>query len=141
MSQDEKLNPKQELFCKLYASDREFFGNGTDSYIEAYDIDITKKGAYMAAAASASRLLKNVKVLARIDQLLDNSVLNDQHVDKQLGFWITQKASPQASVAAIREYNKLKSRILDKSEVTHKFEDMDDEQLERAIKAREDRIS
>ena len=39
-----KLTPQQELFCQLYAGDREFFGNGVQSYIEAYKVDTTKKG-------------------------------------------------------------------------------------------------
>lgn len=39
-----KLTPKQLLFCRLYASDREFFGNGVQSYIEAYHINPTAPG-------------------------------------------------------------------------------------------------
>jgi hypothetical protein len=37
MASANKLNPKQEQFCQLYASDREFFGNGVESYIEVYE--------------------------------------------------------------------------------------------------------
>ena len=33
---DNKLSPQQERFCNLFASDQEFFGNGVQSYIEAY---------------------------------------------------------------------------------------------------------
>jgi phage terminase small subunit len=111
------LTPKQEKFCQLYASDREFFGNGTQSYIEAYDVNMSRPGAYKSAMASASRLLSNVKILQRIDELMEIT-LNDAHVDKQLGFWITQKASPQASVAAIKEYNALKQRVVKKIDAT-----------------------
>ena len=39
-----KLTPQQELFCQLYAGDREFFGNGVQSYIEAYNVDTSKPG-------------------------------------------------------------------------------------------------
>ena len=60
---EKNLNPKQELFCQLYATEREFFGNGVDSYVEAYDVDLSKKNAYKSAAASASRLLKNVNII------------------------------------------------------------------------------
>jgi hypothetical protein len=39
-TENPKLNPKQELFCELYATDREFFGNGVQSSIEAYDVSV-----------------------------------------------------------------------------------------------------
>lgn len=136
-----KLNPKQELFCQLYSSDQEFFANGTQAYIEAYDIDTSKKGAYEGARVSASKLLTNTNILKRINELLELRGLNDPFVDKQLEFLITQNADMKTKISAIKEYNKLKSRILEKSEVTHKFEDMTDEQLEAAIKARENRVS
>lgn len=138
-----KLNMKQERFCQLYASDREFFGNGVESYIEAYAPDRKDKNWYQTAAAAASRLLKNVKVMDRINEILEESGLNDAFVDKQLMFIIKQHADFKSKIAAIREYNKLKARIKDKieTEVTHKFEDMTDEQLDAAIKARENRIS
>lgn len=112
-----KLNPQQELFCKLYASDREFFGNGTQAYIEAYNVNTSDPRAYNSARSAAGRLLTNVAILARINEYLEDLVLNDSHVDKQLGFWITQKESPQASVAAIKEYNALKHRITKKLEI------------------------
>lgn len=137
----EKLNPKQELFCQLYSSDQEFFANGTQAYMEAYDIDTSKKGAYEGARVNASKLLTNTNILKRINELLELRGLNDPFVDKQLEFLITQNADLKTKVSAIKEYNKLKSRILEKAEITHKFEEMTDEQLEAAIKAREDRVS
>lgn len=135
------LNPRQELFCELYTSADEFFANGTQSYIEAYDIDLTEKNAYQTAAAAASRLLKNVKVLNHINKLLEFRGLNNGFVDKQLEFLVTQNAELGTKLAAIKEYNKLKERVFDRTEVVHKFKDMSDEELERAIKAREDRLS
>jgi len=116
--ENENLNAKQELFCKLFATDREFFANGTQSYIEAYDINIEKKGAYNGARASASQLLTNTNILKRIDELLELDVLNDQTVDRELSFVIVQKVDFGAKVAAIREYNKLKARITDKIDHT-----------------------
>lgn len=138
---DKKLNPKQELFCKLYATNKEFFANGVQSYIEAYDPDTSKKDWYKTACASASQLLSNIKVLNRINELLELRGLNDTFIDKQLEFLITQNTELRTKLSAIQEYNKLKQRILDKQEVTHKYEDMDDDQLEKAIKATEARIS
>lgn len=113
----EKLNPKQELFCTLYATDREFFGNGTQAYIEAYDPPRQSKNWYLAARTSASELLTKPNILKRINELLEESGLNDVHVDKQLAFLITQNADFKSKVAAIKEYNSLKSRIIKKSEV------------------------
>lgn len=121
---DKKLTPKQELFCQLYASDKEFFGNGVQSYIEAYEIDLSKRGAYKSAASSAYNLLINTDILKRIDQLLEVNGLNDQAVDKELAFVIMQKADLSAKTAAIREYNKLKARVINKHDHTTNGKDL-----------------
>ncbi len=113
-----ELTPKQEMFCQLYATDREFFGNGVQSYMEAYDPDQSKPNWYKSAQASASRLLSNVIICNRIAELLEDGGLNDQYVDKQLLFLITQFDNPNAKITAIKEYNKLKQRITDKKDVT-----------------------
>lgn len=111
--QDEsKLKPKQERFCQLYVS-KEFFGNGVQSYMEAYGIS---KDGYNAARVSASELLTKPNICARINELLDASGLNDEFVDKQLLIMITQNADFSSKISAIREYNKLKQRIIDKVE-------------------------
>ena len=104
------LNPQQLDFCKLFASDREFFGNGTQSYIEAYN---PKKVGnwYKSAMASASRLLSNVKILDEINRLLELRGLNNSFVDKQLELLVTQNADYGSKIAAIREYNKMKKRV------------------------------
>lgn len=107
-----ELNLKQVKFCELYASDVEFFGNGTQAYIEAYDIDITKsKGVYAAARSSAHNLLTNPNILTKINELLESATLNDEFVDKQIAFLITQNADFGAKMSAIKEYNQLKKRI------------------------------
>lgn len=114
----EKLNPRQEEFCQLYASDREFFGNGVQTYVEVYDIDQSKRGWYKVACAAASRLLSNVKISARINEILEEGGLNDRFVDKQLTFLITQHADFTNKLGALREYNKLKQRITEKVDHT-----------------------
>ena len=134
-----KLNPKQELFCKLYASDKEFFGNGVQAYIEAYKPDKTKKNWYQTARSVASELLTNPNILSRIVEILDFTV-NNQVVDRELGFLILQRNDYSAKVAAIREYNKLKQRITDKVEVKTKctcLSDMFTEIEERNRKSKE----
>lgn len=116
MPDDRELTEKEEAFCQLYARTRETFGNGVQSYIEAYDISTNTPGAYEAAMSAASRLLMDVKVLSRIQELLSDVVVNDTIVDAQTAFWIMQKAHPMASIAAIREYNKVKKRVDDKTD-------------------------
>lgn len=110
------LTIEQSEFCNLYVT-KEFFGNGTEAYIEAYSIDLTKKGAYESARSGASRLLTKDNILKRINELLDNEGLNNGFVDKQLLFILTQNADFGAKIQAIKEYNKLRQRITDKIEV------------------------
>lgn len=116
----ESLNLKQEEFCRLYATEREFFGNGVESYMEVYDIDTSKPNWYKSACAAASRLLSNVKVAERINEILEEQGLNDNFVDKQLKFLITQHAEFGSKLGAIKEYNKLKQRITEKIDHTTK---------------------
>ena len=106
-----ELSLEQEEFCKNFASEREFFGNGVQSYIDAYGIDVSKKGQYDVAKAAAYTLLTKVYINARITELLESGGLNDANVDKQLGLVINQNAELGNKVAAIREYNKLKKRV------------------------------
>lgn len=110
------LTPKQEKFCFFYATDREFFGNGVQSYIEAYEPETSKPNWYKVACAAASRLLSNVKVFTRINELLEETGFNEVSVDKQLSFLIHQQSDFQAKLGAIKEFNKLKQRIIDKSD-------------------------
>lgn len=106
------LNPNQERFCQLYVS-KEFFANGTEAYAEAYDIKLTAEN-YNSCKTCAWRLLTNVDVCKRINNLLDLSGMNDEYVDKQLLFVITQNADLHAKMKAIDSYNKLKARISDR---------------------------
>lgn len=69
---EQNLNQNQEAFCQLFVkSDKEFFGNGVQCYLDVYDIDTKQKSRYKTACSAASRLLNNVKVIARINQLLE----------------------------------------------------------------------
>ena len=52
-----------------------------------------------------------------MNKLLDDMGLNDAHVDKQLAFLITQNAELSVKMSAIREFNKLRQRIVEKSKV------------------------
>lgn len=113
---EEVLTPKQELFCVLYASDREFFGNGVQSYLEAFDPPRKNPNWYDIACVDASRLLSNAKIYSKINVLLENCGFNDVAVDKQLSALIAQHADKPTKLGAIKEYNKLKARIKEKEE-------------------------
>lgn len=110
-----RLNELQDKFCQLYAYS-EWRGNGVQSYAEAYDIDLTEKGAYASAKAAASRLLTNGNVLSYIRQLYECVDLNDTVVDNELAFVIKQNADFGSKVAAIKEYNALKNRVKTKTD-------------------------
>ncbi len=113
-----KLTPQQALFCELYASDREFFGNGVQSYVEAYNVDTTKPGWYNTAKSGASENLTKPYILERIEEIFEAHGLNDTFVDKQLEKLICQDADFKTKLGAIQEYNKMKGRITNKQEIS-----------------------
>jgi len=121
----QKLTPKQELFCKLFASDREYFGNGVQSYIEAYDIDLKKRGAYDTAKSQANRMLTKHYILDRIAELMEECGFTNVAVDKELSFLIKQDSDYKTKLGAIREFNKLKQRIIEKVDATSQGEKID----------------
>lgn len=108
-------NEHQVKFCHLYAYS-EKRGNGVLCYAEAYDIDLNEPGAYNSARAAASRLLTNGSILSYIRYLYESSDLSDDVVDNELAFVIKQNADFGSKVAAIKEYNQLKQRIIKKIE-------------------------
>lgn len=114
---DNRWTPLQELFCKTYTS-KEFFGNWVQTYIEVYKPDQTKKGWYWVACASASQILSNIKVCIRINELLEENWFNNEFVDKQHLFLITQHADLGVKARMIDSYNKLKGRIIEKVDHT-----------------------
>ena len=117
-------NIKWEEFCNVYVSETEFFGNGVNSYVEVYKPE--KVGNwYKSAQGSASRLLSKAIIIDRINELLQIQGLNDMAVDKQLAFVIAQYSDLTNKVAAIKEYNKLKQRITDKSEAVIKLDGLE----------------
>ena len=113
------LTLQQEEFCKFYTNsesiDRELFGNGVQSYLEVYGEDYQKKYRrpmkYEVALALASRMLTKVKVIDRINKLLEEGGFNDQNVDRQHLFLINQHADLRTKMQAIKEYNAVKKRV------------------------------
>ena len=107
----EKLNEKQDKFCKLYVSDREFYGNWVQCYIEVYKPDESKPNWYKTSCQSASKLLSNPKVTRRIAELLEKDWLNDSNVSKQLLFLINQFSDFNTKLSAIRHFDNLNAKI------------------------------
>ena len=130
IKKEKKLTLKERAFCELYASDREFFGNGVQSYIEAYNPK-KNKNWYQSARRSASDLLTKPHICFHINKILELSGLNDCFVDKQLEYLITQYADNRAKIIAIQEYNKLRARITEKHK--HEFDGVDTATLEREV--------
>ena len=132
-----RLTPQHETFCQLYASDKEFLGNGVQSYIEAFDVTVGKGDgcqSYEYCRYRAHQLLTQANILKRINEIYEAGGLNDAHVDKQLEFLITQNAEFNPKVRAIQEYNKLKKRTVETVQHMHAFTDiknMSDEELAR----------
>lgn len=133
------LNAQREVFCQLYAQNSELFGNATLSYAEAYSFDLDSLSrkcpnedhgdeseiacapseydiAYQTCSSNGSRLLRNAKVQERITALL-NEMLKDDVVDAQLAKLILTADGP-TRIAAIREYNKVRQRIVEKVDHT-----------------------
>ena len=117
-----KLTKKQELFCKLFATNREYFGNGTQAYAKAYNIDLSQRGKLGIAKASASRLLTYDYISDYINKLINIGGLNDKRVDRELLFLIEQNANFNVKLGAIKEYNSLRKRIIEREEINVKSE-------------------
>lgn len=120
---EQKLNLQQEAFCQLYVNaDRELFGNGANCYLAVYGkgyfFKNKKEMSYMVANASASRLLTNVNVIARINKLLEFGGFTNENVDKQHLFLINQHADLKTKLGAIKEYNAVKQRVTKKLELS-----------------------
>lgn len=106
------LIPQHEMFCQLFVS-QEFFANGAKSYLQVYPNSSEKN-----ASGSARDLLAKPSIQRRINELIDQSGLTDSFVDKQLLFCITQMVDLKAKLAAIKEYNRLRGRVIERVDVT-----------------------
>ena len=145
----EGLSPMEEEFCRLYVSATEFYGNGTQSYIEAFKVEIIlgkqrkrehskyKQMTIEAVRTAAYWLLTHSDVLTRINEIMEEGGFNDQFADKMLKHLMTQQADPRVQLAALTEYNKLKARIVSRESHLHSFsnDDMSDEELMNRVEA------
>lgn len=107
----DNLNSNQLHFCELFvSSDKEFFGNGVQSYIESYEPDQTRPNWYKNACSRASELLSNPKVMAKISSLLEVGGFNDENVEKQHTFLINQYTDLGVKQRALSDFYKLKGK-------------------------------
>lgn len=111
-----KLNIKQDMFCKMYATNPHCLGNGTDCYIRAYSTE-DKIISYEVAKTSAGRFLLDDRFTARINEYLELDGFNNETVDKHHLFLIKQKKDLGVSMKGIEHYNRLKKRIDNKLEI------------------------
>ena len=127
---DNKLLPKEELFCQYYAKSGQAFGNQTRAYGLAYGKDFNDVKQATVCSSLSNRLLGKVKIYKRCEALL-NEKIDNEIVDKELAKVIQQSDNLHAKVSAISEYNKVNGRITEKHK--HAFDGISDEALtERA---------
>lgn len=134
-------NSRWELFCQFYVKNASIRMNATFCYAEAYEYDLDSlsstdavyaenpKGgtilveessyrkAYNTCSVEGHRLLRTPKINDRLTILL-NELLTNKQVDAELAKVIIQDRELPAKVNAIREYNKLNQRIIEKSDIT-----------------------
>lgn len=141
LSSGKLKNPKHEIFCRLFSgSNRDFFGNATKCYMQAFGLDERwwnaqeekSKHVYGSAAyreqrsiqagidktcsVNGNRLLGMASIQKRCDELLD-LILNDITVDRERGRVIQQNKDYSSKIKAIESYDKLKQRISDKAKI------------------------
>lgn len=105
------------MFCQYYVGSFETFGNAAQSYAKAYGKDMSDKKQNNICRVEGFKLLTKPNIIDRVNELLNNLIMNDTSVDTELGFLIMQRLDFSAKIQAIREYNKLKQRITDKAEI------------------------
>lgn len=111
----EGLNEKQKLFCFLYVTDKDCFGNVTKAYKKAYNCTL------VVANKNAHRFMVNNGIIAYIDKLLLD-FYNEHEADTQLSYLMKQNKDTVTKLGAIKEFNKLKNRITEKVDLTSKGE-------------------
>lgn len=138
----DKLNVRQDLFCHFYVQNNDLRGNATWCYAAAYNynldaaprdnavweedaegnkVKILVPSSYSKieniCGVEGNRLLRSPKIQDRINELY-RSLLRDDVIDTELSKLINQNEDRGAKMAAIREANKLKGRIIDKKMLT-----------------------
>lgn len=121
------LNVRQDLFCKIYATDPYCMGNGADCYKKAYGEHISTE----VAKAAASRFLMDFRFTERINEYIEVDGFNNETIDKHHLFLIKQKKDLGVSMKGVQEYNKLKKRVSNALEliIPKPIMDLDDDEV------------
>lgn len=127
----EKLTVKQKLFCEHYIKNDDLRGNATMCYNEAFSFKLDEKDrtreknnkweeiawtseydkAYNNCSSESSRLSRNLKIQEENRRLL-NEMLTNTIVDSRLAK-ILLGWKDADSLNAVKEYNKMKWRVID----------------------------
>jgi hypothetical protein len=119
-------NLEWELFCQNFVKNPETFNNGmrTLAFVRNQNPDKnededekTHFNRINVLRNNASRLLTKANIEQRI-RFLFLELFDEVEVDKQLSKVIQQDNSWSSKVDAIREFNKLKQRIVEKTDIT-----------------------
>lgn len=103
----EKLTEKQRLFCYLYLTDRECFGNASKSYMVAYNLSPRHNNA---ARVSAHQNLTKPNILAYMNMLLDEN-MSTVSVEREHCKLILQDKDLPTKMKAIKLWYRLKNRV------------------------------
>lgn len=118
------LPERQELFLRYYIQNSATRGNGAMSYNMAYGkgLENHEKGSdkynriHAVCRVEASKLLTRPNVNARRIQL-GTQMLRDEVVDFELSKVVTQDEERGHKLGAIREYNRMKGRVVEKKDI------------------------
>lgn len=150
------LNQRQELFCKFFVFNDELRDNATLCYAEAFDYKLDElskddavyegigehrklveqssyQKAYNVCGVLSHRMLKNVKVNDYLLKLR-NELCTDAWLDGELVRVAMQNADLAPKIAAVKELNKLRNRITERTDITSGGEvikSFDESQLSR----------
>lgn len=106
-----KLSPQMDEFCKTYATDNECRGNARASYVKVYKVSI------ITAKARVPTLMKNFRIIKRINEYLTIEGFEDTNIDAQHLFLINQHQDFSVKMKGIEHYNKLKQRVSERLEI------------------------
>lgn len=122
-----QVSDRHELFLRYYLHNSKTRFNGSHSYNMAYSKGLEKlekgtpeyKKVARVCEVEASKILSRPEVNARRIQL-STQMLTDEVVDAELVKVLAQDDELGHKTSAIREYNKLKGRIVDRKDVTQR---------------------
>lgn len=137
------MNINHIRFCELYVRNKKLFGNGTLCYALAYGYDLESLSseavytepdengikekiedspldkARKVCGVESNRLLGYPRVNEYINKLL-RELMTEENADAELTWVMNQREDLSPKIQALREFNKLKGRIIDKKELDFK---------------------